>query len=685
MAELSENHRRHVLVTFRYIDQVLDEAERIMASSRSAFPRYVADLTPVQGKLLMEYFARLREALLGWLAAFQIAPGGEVVSALHALRVQFTAAEIALEDLNPGSLRGYGAIAAEAVDGLLLAAGDLRRTLRRMATVLEETEDRDLKARLERLAATTGEARLLAELDRVITAHGIVELRPTLSMLVERIESRHFEVAVFGRVSSGKSSLLNHLLRHEVLPVGVTPITAVPTRVRFGSEERVVVAFAERSREILPLARLPEVATEQQNPGNRKHVTHILVEIQEPRLESGVTFVDTPGLGSLATSGAEETLAYLPRCDLGIVLVEGAASLGPQDVAVVRALYQAGAAATVLLSKADLLSVTQREDVVRYAEQVLLAECGAEVRVSPVSVVGSSATLADEWFARELLPLCREQEVAAALAIRRKVGALREAVIATLRLRLDRVAGALPVGQPARLGAAVEVLTRLAALPEDARAACEDAAMSLEAAAEPILGEVADQLAARWRTREEAESIAHEVVAAAVTRATATLAGALASRLSGLREELAAGLRAASDAAPGAGAPGEPPRVAGLPAPDLSALRGRVRLDGAAVAWLGPAVRRRWLAAKLRRQLLDEVREVLRFHRRRLVAWSRRAVADLQAAFEADAEAYRARLKPGGTSPTAGGGAADAPAVERDLELLTRWGQGEGEEARCRS
>ena len=79
------------------------------------------------------------------------------------------------------------------------------------------------------------------------------------------------------------------------------------------------------------------------------------VQVPARRLREGVTFVDTPGLGSLATAGAEETVAYLPRCDLGIVLVDAASTLTHEDLAIVQALYQSGAQAMVLVSKADLL------------------------------------------------------------------------------------------------------------------------------------------------------------------------------------------------------------------------------------------------------------------------------------------------------------------------------------------
>jgi len=55
---------------------------------------------------------------------------------------------------------------------------------------------------------------------------------------------------------------------------------------------------------------------------NAKHVARINVELPSPRLRDGVVFVDTPGLGSLASAGATETIAYLPRCDLGVALLD---------------------------------------------------------------------------------------------------------------------------------------------------------------------------------------------------------------------------------------------------------------------------------------------------------------------------------------------------------------------------
>jgi len=674
MVDLNDNHKRHLLSTFRYLDEVLDQAEHIMASSRSrtAFPRYVLDTAPVQRKVLVDYFARFREALLAALPDLALVPGTPEVSTLHALRVQIIAADIALEDTSASSMRGYGPLSAEATAALERVVAELRGQLQRIGAFLEEPPDRDLQARLERLAATTDEARLVSELERVITAHGLVELRPALAVLVERMESRRFEVGVFGRVSSGKSSLLNHVLRHQALPVGVTPITAVPTRVRFGADALARVSFADHRVEVIPLSRIAEFATEQQNPGNRKHVTYIAVELPEPRLESGVVFVDTPGLGSLATAGAEETMAYLPRCDLGIVLVDASSGPSPHDLTIVRALYQSGATAAVLVSKADLLTPMERDQVAQYVRALVTSECGADVTVSPVSVVGPAAALAEKWFEEQLLPLCQVQEKMAAVALRRKVGALRDATTATLRLRLEHERSESP---RAREDEAAQAMAAASALFDAARTRCEVLASGIETLVGPVIEEAASATADRWQPREERARVAQEALAEALARQAQSVAAEVSAQLTGLRAELSRALEVVAAAVPWASHETDLPRVAGLPVLDDSALKGPLELTGSFLDVLGKGLLRRRIVALVNAQLAPSLRQALQFHRRRLVTWSREVAAALERTFEAHAGALQAQLGVRG-GPSTVRPEEDPAAINRDLEVLSGWGQG---------
>ena len=245
-------------------------------------------------------------------------------------------------------------------------------------------------------------------------------------------------------------------------------MTAIPTRITHGPLSQAGIEFAEAQPLIISLSELPEFATEQKNPGNKKHVTRIFVKLPSERLAEGVTFVDTPGLGSLAVSGAEETIAYLPRCDLGIVLIDASAGLTQDDLVVVQALYQAGASAMILISKADLFSPPDRDQMVSYVKTNLRDQLRIQPSVHAVSVFGPAAVLCDRWFESELRPFLARHHELAVFSQRRKIGALRESVVATLERRLQMSPEA--------------VSSNSASLPEEATEALRNSDRMLERA-----------------------------------------------------------------------------------------------------------------------------------------------------------------------------------------------------------
>jgi hypothetical protein len=351
----NENHQRRLRIAFQYIDKLLSEAEHSMAdaSSASPFQEHSDDTTPIQRKVTHDYVLRIREAMRRIMEELEIPPSEPTSGAVWAACVSLMFISISLGELTAERMRGYGLLSEDAAAKLDGIRGEIGSLVDKLSSYLGKGAGGDLEQRLERLGRTSDEVRLLAQIERIITAHGLVEFRGALTILLDRFETAALEIGVFGRVSSGKSSLLNHILQTDMLPVGVTPVTAIPTRISHGPVAEAGIEFAEAQPKIIPLSDLAEYATEERNPSNKKHVTRIFVKLPAERLREGVTFVDTPGLGSLAIAGAEETIAYLPRCDLGIVLVDASSGLTQDDLVVVQALYQAGATATVLISKAD--------------------------------------------------------------------------------------------------------------------------------------------------------------------------------------------------------------------------------------------------------------------------------------------------------------------------------------------
>jgi GTP-binding protein EngB required for normal cell division len=442
-AGMNEFQARCLSVTCQYIDKVIGEIESVLnaAGSKAAFPKFIEDVTPAQRRTIEDYVARIRAQLTRVLDGQGIERPEPIIPASRAVFTALLTIDIAVEELRPSYMRGYGEVPPALVTELEGICGELRGLVSRVNQFLLQDAGQDLRKRLERLERTSAELELLAKIERIVTERGLVEFRSTIATITDRLEDQSLEIAVFGRVSSGKSSLLNAILGENILPVGVTPITAVPTRLRYHETPLLTVWYAERQAETMDVSRLGEFASEKGNPNNRKRVTRMIVHLPSARLREGVTLVDTPGLGSLATTGAAETLAYLPSCDLGIILIDAGSTVTHEDLETIQALYRAGIPVQVLLSKSDLLSAEDSERMVAYVQQSIANEYGIDLPVHPVSAMPERRSTLDQWFTADILPLyerCRELKSA---SVRRKIGALRDSVAASLSMQLRRSRG----------------------------------------------------------------------------------------------------------------------------------------------------------------------------------------------------------------------------------------------------
>lgn len=668
---MNENHQRHLRATFQHVDNLLSEAERILISADSASPfqEYSQDSTPVQRKVTHDYILRVREAMRRVLAESNIPLSPPISGALWAARSHVSFAGIAIAEIEPEPMRGYGKLAEADETALNKIVAELNAVLNRLGAYLAQGTDADLQTRLQRLEQTKDEVKLLRELERIITAHGLIEFRATLTLLLDRLETNAFEVGVFGRVSSGKSSLLNHLLGGEFLPVGVTPVTAVPTRISFGPQPQATIEFAESKPEMVELSRLAEFSTEQQNPGNAKHVARIHVQLPAMRLHEGVTFVDTPGLGSLATSGAEETVAYLPRCDRGIVLLDAGAALTQEDLVVLQSLYRAGAKATVLISKADLLGLPDRQRMTDYIHQHLLSEANLDLPVYPVSVIGSDTQLCEEWFENELKPLLESHRQATANSLKRKIGLLRETVADALSARLDAARGPKTMPKTGDVKQAAEALRGANAILESAEKEGRTLGYNTRELSASALKKVATDIASAWLNGNSPNSDTAVSFSASLNHFLAQVGAAYVQSVEKVRARLTATLEQAH-AASGSrrGSPEELPKPAGLPIMDSAPIAARLTLRKPPLLPLfGRRALRRFVESKMSKQLNGLVSDFFNLVGKRLERWHSDALGELRNAFDARAGIYHAQFE---QLPSLTIGESD---IQKDHDILKKW------------
>jgi hypothetical protein len=139
--DLNEHHRRRLLVSCEYVDRLLADIESVVAAETSltAFPKYIQDLTAGEKRLMEEYVAALRAQLVALLQARKVAVASPAISSRHSMLTCLGYIDIAVEELKPRYMGGYGAVPPALVPELDKAVEEVQATVRRAIAVLKET------------------------------------------------------------------------------------------------------------------------------------------------------------------------------------------------------------------------------------------------------------------------------------------------------------------------------------------------------------------------------------------------------------------------------------------------------------------------------------------------------------------------------------------------------------------
>ncbi len=663
----SSTHQRYLVSRFRHIDGLLGNALDALDphGNEHLFKDVRPDASPAQRKILADQLGQLRYALRRFMETQQLQEATSPVSGLWSLRTAVLFAQTAVAQLRPAYLRGYGELDPDASIACERLVAELTTLLQRISEYLDQGTEGDLAARLARLDGARGDIALLRELEGMITRHGILELRAPLGELIERAATPRYEVAVFGRVNSGKSSLLNWWLAGTFLPTGITPMTAVTTHIVYGEQARAHVQLASAEPRVVSLDELAAYVTEAGNPGNCRRVIAIRLEIPSRRLAEGIRLVDTPGLGSLATVGSAQTLEYLPRCDLAVQLIEAGAALGREDLELARMVLDSGSELLVVLSKADRIDASDLAEAAAYAAGQFHSALGVTVPMHPVSTVGVSTALAEAWFEQQLAPRLADHQARSTRQLGRKIEVLREQVSAALAARLRIPAGGTRPERKATDAAPDDLALQARVEIERARSDLRALLPRIRTGDTWIAEGLAEALTGSWMSGSVAAAgIEAQLDAAAVRRATA-IGDRVADILARCRTALESLLRHSR----AGGAESVLPQLRERPVFDSSALHTRIRTDKpAAVPRVGLLLRglsrRRVRAPPVRKALAHS----LAVFAEALRVWSSGYLEALSRATDAAVAAAESRSLLSWGEPLSPSAAA---AAQRDLARLT--------------
>lgn len=238
--------------------------------------------------------------------------------------------------------------------------------------------------------------------------------------------SEPLRVAVVGMVKSGKSTLLNALLGEEVAATDTGECTRIVTWFRRGDTARVEAHLL--TGEIRPLAvRRHGGLTFDLGGVTAGEVSHIVVDWPSEVL-SGITLIDTPGVGSVSTDVSRRAHDFL--------LPEGAPATADVVVYVTRHPHET-----------DLALLGELRD----------ASAGLTTGASTVVVLGR----ADEFGAGRIDSMLAARSIAARYA--------QDPAVSALSLNVTPVAGLLAQGARTLRQSEFEALRLIAALDREQR------------------------------------------------------------------------------------------------------------------------------------------------------------------------------------------------------------------------
>ena len=144
-----------------------------------------------------------------------------------------------------------------------------------------------------------------------------------LKEIYDKSKNRELIIPVLGMQGMGKSTLINAILKEDIMPSEADETTCVPVEIKYGENEHADVFFIDRNRKeiIHRKDELQKYVDNNYNNGNEKQISRIVLYRKNELLKKGLTLVDLPGVGSLTKVNEETTKRYIQNLCTAIFVI----------------------------------------------------------------------------------------------------------------------------------------------------------------------------------------------------------------------------------------------------------------------------------------------------------------------------------------------------------------------------
>lgn len=203
--------------------------------------------------------------------------------------------------------------------------------------------------------------------------------------LRRKLQEKDMTVAVIGQFKRGKSAVANSILGDRILPVGIVPITSAVTKVAYG-EKKAEVCFENGRVEEVAFEDLHIYISEQENKNNELEIKEVVLHSPSEFLSEGLTFVDTPGVGSFHKNNTEVAYDHMKESDAVIFLLSVDSPINQIEIDFLKNAREFAARFYFAVNKVDTVSPEELNTYLEYCEMVLSQLMGEkDINIFPVS------------------------------------------------------------------------------------------------------------------------------------------------------------------------------------------------------------------------------------------------------------------------------------------------------------
>lgn len=188
--------------------------------------------------------------------------------------------------------------------------------------------------------------------------------------LIDKLENNKITISVIGQFKRGKSYTVNSILGENILPIGIVPVTAVVTTIEYG-EKAATVRFENGIVKEIPFEEMSHYINEQENNNNHLGVSQVEIYCESDFLKNGLTFVDTPGVGSVHQKNTDAAYSYVKESDGVIFMLSVDSPINQIEIDFLKNAKQYASKFYFAVNKTDTIDSEDLEEYLEYCRNLL--------------------------------------------------------------------------------------------------------------------------------------------------------------------------------------------------------------------------------------------------------------------------------------------------------------------------